>query len=123
MARNPILVARAMPVWAVEPKAWPPHEVYKMDTDASRWHQQRDTRSLDLLGACSYFITSGWPVEALDDFLDSIIPTLGWIEEWPEQFHDAHLMLEGAVRDKTRYGRALDALMVGYWKKQNDHTL
>lgn len=94
---------------------WPPGEKFKEDRDARVWFNSRYTPSDRLMEACSYFLSQGWPAEALDEFLKDIEPKEGWYSVVPTHSIPTR-------RNSRDYGPAVNALMHGYWspKKPDD---
>ena len=89
------------------PQNWPPEESFKMDSDASQWQAAGNTQSDDLHRAASFFIRSGWPVEALDEFIAGIVPSGDWFTDDPIQ----------GRRERNTYDDCVQALFDGYWEK------
>lgn len=114
---KPILMARAPFSWPITTKAkpWPPMETYKRDRDAARWFNSSFTTSHSLFHAMAFFLTTGWPPEALDDFVGAIIPKAGWKEDWADA-GGFSLVPDETRRKRVHYGPEFSALMHGYWE-------
>lgn len=92
---------------ALSYKKWPPEESFPMDRDADRWHCKNFTKSNELMGALSYFIRSGWPIDALDDFVSGIEPVGGWL---------CQDEMQSIRRNFREYSTAVRDLLTGQWE-------
>lgn len=103
-----------MIVWAGNRtyKEWPPGEAIKQDRDATRWGNKNVTTSNDLYNACCYFICTGWPVEALEEFLAGIRPPGGWKEDWGDEKPPR----EQQHRPRNEYSYQVSAMFYGTWE-------
>jgi hypothetical protein len=92
-------------------KLWPPGDSFKPDRDGTRWLNSGKTTSDKLHNALCYFLSTGWPTEALDDFLKDIMPPAGWMEDWTDAPPAGETYREGA-----RNGPSITQLFNGYWE-------
>jgi hypothetical protein len=95
-------------------KLWPPGDPFKPDRDATRWLNSSKTTSDSLHSALSYFLSTGWPTEALDDFLRDIVPKAGWSEDW-EGGPTVRVYAE-TYRPGMANGPSVSQLFNGYWE-------
>lgn len=113
--RGPILIRPTPGIWGIKKNKWPPNDSFKRDRDANRWFNSSFTSSSSLFNALAFFLTTGWPVESLDEFVDAIVPKAGWSEDhlteadqaWPTDYFR---------RKRPQYGPSFNALMYGYWE-------
>lgn len=95
-------------------RSWPPGEPFKPDRDATKWRNSTSTRSDSLFNALCFFLTTGWPTEALDDFLRDIKPKAGWVEEW--EGREPECSKNDLRRTIIQNGPAVSRLFLGHWE-------
>ena len=100
------------------PRRWPPFPAIPEDRPARIWYNSSFTEPHHLINALAYFNCTGWPSEALDDFLDAIRPPVGWAEEWDVPLAVKRKQVNKVLwrRHSTQYGPAWFDLRNGWWE-------
>lgn len=84
------------------------HTAATRETCAKRFFNKDHTRHDDLLGAVSYWIAARMPRKSLGDFLESIVPDSGWVED---RHYDPS---KPTRRSRADYGQSFHTLISGW---------
>jgi hypothetical protein len=82
------------------------YEPFAMDKAALRWFNASYTKHDGLYEALSFFLTTGWGPDCLNQFLAGVRPKQGWFEA-------------GASRKRDDYDNGVSAMLHGYWLKRD----